>query len=104
MTRGSGWTRRGALALLFFGLSGCYGNLRPTPAVLRVEVVPEDARVSIDDVFVGRARMTAARPKELSPGAHRLTVEAPGFFPHDLDLDLPPGETTVRVELRPVPR
>lgn len=92
------------LSFFLLGLGGCYGNLRPEPAVLRVEVVPEDARVSIDDVFVGRARLTAVRPKELAPGSHRLTVEAPGYFPHDLDLELPAGETTVRVGLRPVPR
>lgn len=85
-------------------LSACYGNIRPTPAVLRVEVVPDDARVLIDDTFIGRARRTAAQPKELPPGRHRLTIEAPGYFPHDLDLDLPSGETNVRVELRPVPR
>lgn len=104
MTRTRSWTRRGVLSLLFLGLGGCYGNLRPTPAALRVEVVPDDARVSVDDVFVGRARLTAARPKELAPGSHRLTIEAPGYFPHDLDLELPAGETTVRVQLRPVPR
>lgn len=85
-------------------LSACYGNIRPTPAVLRVEVVPDDARVLIDDTFIGRARRTAAQPKELPLGRHRLTVEAPGYFPHDLDLDLPSGETNVRIELRPVPR
>jgi len=92
------------LALALLSLAACYGNIRPTPAVLRVEVVPDDARVLIDDTFVGRARRTAAQPKELPPGRHRLTIEAPGYFPHDLDLDLPSGETNVRVELRPVPR
>ncbi|MCB9623814.1 MAG: PEGA domain-containing protein [Sandaracinus sp.] len=97
-------TRRG-FAILALGLLGaCYGNLRPTPAVLRVEVVPDDARVLLDDVFVARARVTAVRPKEVAPGRHRLTVEAPGYFPHDLDLDLPSGETNVRIELRPIPR
>ena len=92
------------LTLALLSLAACYGNIRPTPAVLRVEVVPDDARVLIDDTFVGRARRTAAQPKELPPGRHRLTIEAPGYFPHDLDLDLPSGETNVRVELRPVPR
>jgi hypothetical protein len=33
-----------------------------------------------------------------------LTITADGYFPHDLDLDLAPGTTTVRVALRPVPQ
>jgi hypothetical protein len=32
-----------------------------------------------------------------------LTFKAPGYFPHDLRLPLPTGETTVRIKLRPIP-
>jgi hypothetical protein len=32
-----------------------------------------------------------------------MTVQADDHFPHDMELDLPPGLTTLEVELRPVP-
>jgi len=53
--------------------------------------------------FVGAARVLAMRPAKVKPGKHRLTVEASGFFPHDAELQLPPGVTTVDLKLRPVP-
>jgi hypothetical protein len=32
-----------------------------------------------------------------------MTVQAEDHFPHDMELSLPAGETTVTVELRPIP-
>ena len=32
-----------------------------------------------------------------------MTVQAEDHFPHDMELDLPPGETTLTIELRPIP-
>ncbi len=85
-------------------LAGCYvTNVRPPPASLRVTAVPETARVFIDERFAASARVMDVHAQELRPGRHRLTVEAPGYFPHDLMLDLPSGETHVEIELRPVP-
>lgn len=83
--------------------SACYGGVRPTPAELRVTVDPPTARVLLDETFIGPARRLSVRPKELAPGRYRLTVEAPGYFPHDLDLDLPSGETHVQISLREIP-
>jgi len=45
----------------------------------------------------------AAEPKALIPGMHLMTVTADDYFPHDMELDLPPGTTTVEIELRPIP-
>ncbi|MFW6067405.1 MAG: PEGA domain-containing protein [Myxococcota bacterium] len=77
-------------------------NRRP-PAKLEVVADPPDASVYVDERFFGRARVLAERPKALPEGPHRLTVEAPGHFPHDLTVKLVPGVTTVRIELRPIP-
>jgi hypothetical protein len=32
-----------------------------------------------------------------------MTIRAEDHFPHDVEIDLPAGETTVTVELRPIP-
>ena len=85
-------------------LSACGAQQAPgTPARLRVLAEPENARVDIDERYAGSARRFAVRPKEVRPGRHRITVTAPGHFPHDLLLELPPGETTIRISLRPIP-
>jgi hypothetical protein len=65
---------------------------------------PDNARVRIDDRDAGSARVLAARPPRLTPGRHQVSVEADGYFPHDVELDLPPGTTTLRITLRPIPR
>lgn len=89
---------------LGLALAGCYGDggVRET-ATLRVRATPDTARVSVDDRYVARARTLDAEPRALSIGQHLVTIEAEGYFPHDLAVDLTPGETTVEVRLRPVP-
>jgi hypothetical protein len=91
-----------ALSLL---LLGCAGSQRPRsrPAELRTVVEPPTAAVQIDEKFAGAARVLAMRPSKVKPGKHRITVEAPGYFPHDAELELPPGVTTVNLKLRQVP-
>lgn len=92
-------------ALLFVSLSGCGMQGRPTlPARLRIVAEPATAAVYVDDHFVASAQVFDARPQEAMPGVHHITLEAPGYFPHDLELDLPSGTTTVRIRLRPIPR
>lgn len=76
---------------------------RKQPAELRTVVEPETARVQVDERFVGAARVLARHPARLTPGTHRITVEAPGHFPHDMQLELPPGETKLELQLRPIP-
>ena len=85
--------------------SGCGMQGRPTlPARLRIIAEPATAAVYVDDHFVASAQVFDARPQEARPGVHHITLEAPGYFPHDLELDLPSGTTTVRIHLRPIPR
>lgn len=73
-------------------------------AELRVVAVPEQAVVSVNERFVGAARVLDKRPAKLTAGKKRVTVEASGYFPHDFEVDLKSGLTTVEVKLRPVPR
>jgi hypothetical protein len=44
---------------------------------------PAHATVSIDDRIVGPLSLVAARGVALPPGKHAVSVEAPGYFPHD---------------------
>ncbi len=87
---------------LLLGACGFQGQ-PTTRAKLRVVAEPEDARVFVDDRFVATARVLAREPLALRPGAHLLTVTASGYFPHDMQIDLPTGETKIEIELRPVP-
>lgn len=88
---------------LLLGCGGAQHARDEKPAELRVVAVPESAVVRIDEQFAGAARVLASHPVRLRAGKKRITVEAPGYFPHDLEVDLPPGLTTIEIALRPVP-
>lgn len=92
-------------ALLLLGASACAGAQKPKgpPAELRVVAEPESASVQVDERFVGTARVLDKRPAKVSPGRKHVTIEAVGYFPHDLEVDLPTGVTTLKIKLRPVP-
>ena len=77
--------------------------LRPEPARLKVVAEPPTASVYIDGHYFGRARVLAEAPKELPTGPHLMTIQADDHFPHDMEIELAPGTTTVEVKLRPVP-
>ena len=89
------------LALMF---SACASAPRTNEtARVRFVITPDTARVYTDDQFVGGARVLAVRPAVFRPGPRRVTITALGHFPHDLDLFLEPGTTTIEVRLRPIP-
>ena len=91
--------------LLVGALAACGAQQHPgEPTRLMVVAEPDNARVRIDDRDAGSARVLAARPPRLTAGRHQVSVEADGYFPHDVELDLPPGTTTLRIQLRPIPR
>jgi hypothetical protein len=104
------WLGAWRLALAFtalgvlFGTAGCGASVvRPEPARLRVISVPERASVYVDDRFAGTGRVLAQRPVAFTPGVRYVTVQADGFFPHDVAVTLPSGLTTLRIALRPIP-
>lgn len=74
-----------------------------TPAVktvsLRMTGTPPDARVTIDDQRLGPLSFIAAHGVALPPGQHRVTVEAPGYFPSDQLVDAQPGQGPIRLQI-----
>ncbi len=84
--------------------AGCAGGPRARErAEVRFYIEPDTARVYADDRFVGAARVLARRSEPFPPGRRHFTITAPDHFPHDVEVDLPSGETTIRLRLRPVP-
>ncbi len=97
--------RRALEFVLAVSLLSCgYQNVRETPARLQVIAEPEEASVYVDERFAASARVLAQRPRSVRTGSHRITIRAPGYFPHDVEVDLPAGTTTIRISLRPVPQ
>jgi hypothetical protein len=93
-----------ALLIASCSLAGCVRAPGPPPlARLRVLAEPETTTVYVDERYVGSARVLAAKPRSLSPGFKLITFKAPGYFPHDVRLELPSGVTTVRMKLRKIP-
>lgn len=90
------------LALLAFGCAK-RGAVVAESARLRVVASPPDASVYIDGHYFGRATVLSEEPKALVPGVHLMTVQAEDHFPHDMELDLPPGVSTIEIALRPIP-
>jgi hypothetical protein len=92
-----------ALSAALLACGGAH-KAKGKPAELRAVVEPSTAIVQVDEKFVGSARVLDKRPASLPPGRHRVTVEAPGYFPHDVEVDLVPGVTTLNLKLRAIPR
>ncbi len=90
-----------AVALLCAACGGTQSG--GAPAELRLLCEPSTASVYVDERYVSSARRLAHQPARLRPGRHFLTVTAPGYFPHDVELALPKGVTTVRLSLRAIP-
>jgi|SRR3954467_13888677 hypothetical protein len=93
-----------ALGLLCLAASGCMQTkTKVRMAYLKVVAEPPATTVYVGDHFIGTARILAKQPKALPPGVKYLTFKANGYFPHDLKLQLPEGDTTVKIKLRAVP-
>ena len=97
--------RAAALVLVLTALSCAKkGTVAPEPARLRVTTTPPNASVYIDGHYFGRATVLSAEPKALVPGVHLMTIQGEDHFPHDMEVDLPAGETSISIHLRPIPR
>lgn len=76
---------------------------RRPQARVRFIIEPADARVYVEDRFVGAAPVLRRRPATFSTGRRHFTITAQEHFPHDIETDLAEGLTTIRVRLRPIP-
>ena len=97
--------RRAALtAVVFAALSGfaaaCGPPREPKTISLRMVGTPPNASVTIDDIFVGRLDTVQARGVALPLGTHRVSVEAPGYFPWDRIVEAHEGRGMLRLEVR----
>jgi hypothetical protein len=79
-------------------------QVRRPDAALAVECDVAEARVYVDDTFVGRADELALRPAPVHAGARRVEVRADGYFSAFRDVAIAPGERArMRVGLHRVP-
>jgi hypothetical protein len=97
-------------ALVVAALVACSPAQAPATATvsLRMRGTPNDATVTIDDQNIGQLDYVAARGVALPQGVHHITVQAPGYFPMDREVDAkangkgaPPIDVVVK--LVPVP-
>jgi hypothetical protein len=96
-----------ALLPALFGawlFGACYGQ-QPPPrsASLSVAAEPATTTVYVDGQYFGSAHTLAKQGKPIAIGKRLVTFMAPGYFPHDVELDFKPGETTLHMKLLPVP-
>lgn len=90
---------RGAfVCLVFMAACGGPGNGAAHTIPLVMTGSPADARVTVDDQIVGTLEMVHARGVAMPAGSHRVSVEAPGFFPFDTIVQAKDGEKSVVVE------
>jgi hypothetical protein len=89
------------------GGSGCATSSnagRRADARLVVVSNVADARVYVDDAFVGRAADLRGHAILVAAGTRRLELRADGWFPAYRDVAVPhAGRAEVSVELKPVP-
>jgi hypothetical protein len=96
--------RQRLLVAGFLWIASCAATQLPTTS-LRLRGARHDALVTIDEQYVGKFAMVARRGVALPPGRHRVSVERPGYFPHDVIVDVSPGQApiVVQVNLEPIP-
>jgi len=88
---------------LIFGLFLACGAPPVKTISLRMTGTPPDARVTIDDHPLGSLALVANHGVALPPGQHRVTVEAPGYFPVDRLVEAKEGSGLIRLEVALVP-
>ncbi len=90
-------TRRLSLALLLT-IAACTPKTPVRSTVsLRMTGAPDDARVIIDDMYVGPLGAVIVRGVALPPGRHTISVERQGYFPCDQLATVAAGDPPLRV-------
>ena len=63
---------------------------KPPTTSLRLaptEDAPKNAKVVVDDQPIGSLAFVTKRGVALPPGKHRMTIEADGYLPWDMEVD-----------------
>jgi hypothetical protein len=95
----------GAVPVLVLVAAACGPGRDAKYVAMRMTGSPPTATVTVDDHYVGTLDVVGARGVALTPGAHRISVEAPGYFAWDKIVEAKEGQGPVRlsVNLTPVP-
>ncbi len=98
-------TRGLVVLLLACSSSACGGGGGGVVQTVQLNMTgaPMDARVTVDDQIVGSLDMVQARGVAMPIGTHRVSVEAPGYFPFDQLVEAKEGEKLYRLEVKLVP-
>jgi hypothetical protein len=92
-------------AIFCSALAGCATtSARKADAAVILNCAVDDARVYVDETFVGRAVELRNRALPVASGTLRVEVRADGYFTAYRDLPVPKGARgRLDVALRPVP-
>lgn len=88
-----------SLAALAGGATAC-APARPPTTSLRLTMqgrLPPTAHVLFDDVPIGSLGFIVQHGVAMPPGRHRVTIEARGYVPWDVEVDAGPGGGLVRL-------
>jgi len=96
--------KRLGLLLVFLLAEGCAGPRRPPSGILRLRVTPAEARVLLDDRYIGSAAQLSGRPLKLDSGVRRIEVTAEGRYAARREAAITPGgQLDLSIDLRAVP-
>lgn len=93
-----------SLALALFAVCAAATSCAARTVSLRVSGGQPDATVTIDDQELGSFAYVQKRGVALPEGKHRITVEKPGYFPFDVEVEAAEQPLLeVKVELQKIP-
>jgi hypothetical protein len=85
------------LAFALVLVAACGGPRDAKTVSMRLTGSPPTATVTVDDHYVGTLDVVSARGMALPPGSHRISVEAPGYFPWDKVVEAKEAEGPLRL-------
>ena len=89
---------------ILYCVSFMAGCAAPAKVLMRIQGEPGEALVTVNDRYIGKLKRLSRRGIKLAPGAYRISVEQPGYFPHDQQVQLAEDETpTLQIQLTPIP-
>jgi hypothetical protein len=90
------------LALFVLALAACAA--RPVTGILVLHLAPADARVLLDDRYIGSARQLSGHRLRVHAGPRRVEVTADGHYAQRREADVGPNAPAeLRIELHEVP-